>query len=127
MPESWQRSGGPRGYFVIEFDGNSYKDTFKAIGMAAEKQMSIDLLTPEFEDWFRQLSAWRNEDPNARKIPPFNINDLPDTKQVLTSELEETYLSVNVWNGSQDSTVEVSFSCVEGDDVCTWEIAWDPS
>ncbi|MCG8548185.1 MAG: calcineurin-like phosphoesterase family protein [Alphaproteobacteria bacterium] len=108
LPESWQRLGAPPGYFVLEFDGNSYKDTFKATGMAADKQMSIDLLTPAFVKWFRALAAWRNANPPSDAAPPADINDLPDTKQVLVEELGKTVLSVNVWNGSKDSRVEVS-------------------
>ena len=108
VPESWQRNGGPRGYLVLEFDGNTYKDTFKATGMGAEKQMSIDLLTLEFQLWFEAVALWRNGNPAADAVPPVNINDLPDTKQVRTDELRATYLSVNVWNGSQDSVVAVS-------------------
>lgn len=109
VPESWQRLGGPRGYLVFEFDGPKYKDLFKATNMAADRQMSIDLLTPDFREWYEMLAAWRNDNPAADAVPPRNINDLPDTKQVLVEELGETYLSANVWNGSKESVVEVSF------------------
>lgn len=109
MPESWQRNGAPRGYLVLEFQGNTYKDTFKATGMAAERQMSIDLLTPEFVKWFEAIAAWRNGNPKSDAFPPVNINDLPDTKQVTIDELGQTSLSANVWNGSKDSVVQVSF------------------
>jgi hypothetical protein len=109
VPESWQRNGGPRGYLIIEFSGNTYRDTFKAAGMPAERQMSIDLLTPEFDAWFEAIAGWRNGNPTSEAFPPVNINDLPDTKQVRTDELAETFLSVNAWNGSRDSVVGVSY------------------
>ncbi len=110
VPESWQRLGGPRGYLVIEFNGNQYRDTFKATGMAADKQMSIDFLTPSFEEWFRTLADWRNSGADVLAKPPVNINDLPDTKQITLDELAAgTYLSVNVWNGSKESVVSARF------------------
>ncbi len=109
VPESWQRLGAPRGYYVFEFDGNTYQDTFKATGFAAEKQVGIDLLTPEFVEWFRALKDWRNSNPAADAVPPANINDLPDTKQVLVGQVGETYLSVNAWNGSKEAVITVSF------------------
>jgi 3',5'-cyclic AMP phosphodiesterase CpdA len=109
IPESWQRLGAPRGYYIFEFDGNRYKDTFKATGKPVEKQMSMDMLTPEFVAWFRQLRDWRNSNPAPDAVPPVNINDLPDTKIVTFDGLNETYLSVNVWNGSRDSKVHAFF------------------
>ncbi|NJN45625.1 MAG: phosphohydrolase [Candidatus Competibacteraceae bacterium] len=109
IPESWQRLGAPRGYYIFEFDGNQYKDIFKATGKPVEKQMSVDMLTPEFVDWFRQLSDWRNSNPAPDAVPPVNINDLPDTKIITLDGLNQTYLSVNVWNGSRDSVVYAYF------------------
>ena len=105
VPESWQRLGGPRGYFIIEFNGNTYKDTFKATGKPIEQQMSVDLLTPAFVSWFEQLRDWANTSPPADAKPPVNINDLPDTKIVPQNELGDTYLSANIWNGSKESIV----------------------
>ncbi len=106
IPMSYQRLGAPRGYLLIEFNGNTYKDTFKATGMAREKQMSLSILSPTFEDWAGELINWMGTDPAMRtEEPPVNINDLPDTKMVLTSELADTYLMANVWNGSKASKV----------------------
>jgi C terminal of Calcineurin-like phosphoesterase len=109
VPETWQRSGGPRGYVLLEFQGNTYEDTFKATGIDTGRQMSIDLLTPEFDEWFETIAAWRNANPTSDAPSPVNINDLPDTKQVTIDELSEIFLSANVWNGSKDSVVRVSF------------------
>ena len=109
IPEGWQRLGAPRGYYIFEFTGNHYKDIFKATGKPIEKQMSLDLLTPEFVEWFDQLANWRDTNPDPDAAPPVNINDLPDTKIVPLDSLEETYLSANVWNGSRDSKVFAKF------------------
>lgn len=109
IPESWQRLGAPRGYYIIEFHGNRYRDTYKATGKPLEKQMSVDMLTPEFVAWFEQLREWRNSGPEPDAPPPVNINDLPDTKIVTLEGLEETYLSANIWNGSIESKVYAIF------------------
>lgn len=71
----------------------------------------MDILTPAFRDWFDTLSAWANSDPRPGNddIPPVNINDLPDTKIVETSEVKDSMLMVNVWNGSRDSKVHAYF------------------
>ena len=109
VPESWDRLGGPRGYYIIEFTGNTYRDTFKATGKSVEQQMSVDFLTPPFMTWATQLMTWVNSNPGADAVPPVNINDLPDTKIIPRNELTSTLLSVNVWNGSRDSVVSVQY------------------
>ncbi|MGH8501545.1 MAG: calcineurin-like phosphoesterase C-terminal domain-containing protein [Gammaproteobacteria bacterium] len=105
IPESWQRLGAPRGYMIFEFDGNEYTDTFKATGKPIEEQMSLSMLSPTFLDWYRTLRGWLDSNPPNEATPPVNINDLPDTQQVLTSEIASTSLVANVWNGSRDSEV----------------------
>jgi hypothetical protein len=109
VPESWDRLGGPRGYYIMEFTGNSYRDTFKATGKPIGQQMSVDFLTPAFEVWAQQLMDWASTNPGADAVPPVNINDLPDTKMIPQNELAPTLLSVNVWNGSRDSIVYVQY------------------
>jgi hypothetical protein len=111
VPEAWDRLGGPRGYYIIEFTGNIYRDTFKATGKPIEQQMSVDFLTPPFMAWAAQLMTWANSNPApaADAVPPVNIHDLPDTKLIPLNELTSTLLSVNVWNGSQDSIVSVQY------------------
>lgn len=107
IPESWSRLGEPRGYMIFEFKGNEYVDTFKATGKPIEDQMSLSILSPTFLDWYHKLKAWYDSAPANADTPPVNINDLPDTKQVLTSEIASTSLVANVWNGSRDSEVTV--------------------
>lgn len=67
----------------------------------------MDILTPAFRKWFDELTGWYLADPapGPDDVPPVNINDLPDTKIVETSELGDSMLMVNVWNGSRDSKV----------------------
>jgi hypothetical protein len=108
IPMSYQRLGGPRGYLLLEFEGNTYKDVFKATGKSSDKQMSVSMLSPTFVDWSETLIEWLQTPAEERsETPPVNINDLPDTKIVTTDELADTYLIANVWNGSLDSKVYV--------------------
>ena len=110
IPESFQRLGAPRGYYIFEFKGSEWSVNFKAAGMDPERQIGLDMLTPEFRDWFETLAAWRDAGPAATDVPPFNINDLPDTKILTLDGIGETYLSANVWNGSIESDVYASFN-----------------
>ncbi|MEZ5582756.1 MAG: hypothetical protein R3F37_08310 [Candidatus Competibacteraceae bacterium] len=58
------------------------------------------------------LSNWPSGATAIRhptRCRPVNINDLPDTEIVTFDGLSETYLSVNVWNGSKDSVVYAYF------------------
>lgn len=108
IPMSYQRLGAPRGYLVLEFDGNTYRDTFKATGYAADKQMTLSVHSPTFTTWADALIAWMRKSADERsKKPPVNVNDLPDTKIILTDEISESYLMANIWNGSADSTVSL--------------------
>lgn len=115
VPESYQRLGAPRGYYIFEFDSESngdteWRDTFKATGKPVEDQMSFDFLTPEFVDWYTALADWNATGPAPEDVPPANINTLPDTKILLPGDLAETFLHINVWNGSKESTVTVSYN-----------------
>jgi len=105
VPMSYQRLGAKRGYMVFEFNGNTYKDNFKATGEGVEKQIAVSLLSPTFKDWYGQLLAWLQA--GALDKPPVNINDLDDTKIVPLSEITETSLTANVWNGSSATKVSV--------------------
>lgn len=109
-PRSWGRMGAPKGYYIFEFYGNYYVDTFKASGKSIERQMSLSILSPTFMDWYNQLITWWTADPapGNDELPPVSRMDLDDTKIVTTAELGETKLRANVWNGSIDSVVTVS-------------------
>lgn len=110
VPESFQRLGAPRGYFILEFDGNQYSDVFKATDRAEDRQMSLSMQTPGFDAWYDSLLGWlRTPSASRNATPPVNINDLPDTRMVLSGEIASTKLVANIWNGSKASTVYVQF------------------
>ena len=108
VPMAYQRLGAPRGYMVFEFDGNTYKEYFKATGKSYEKQITLSFLSPTFSNWYNQLLNWLQSDPETRsQTPPVNINDLPDTSILTNDDLDnDTYIVANVWNGSRDSIVK---------------------
>jgi hypothetical protein len=110
VPESYQRLGAPKGYYLINFNGNQYSDEFKASGKSIEKQMSLSFNSPTFRDWFTKLSDWYFADSDTKDpIPPVNTNNLGDNKMLAPNELANTSLVINVWNGSRDSEVWVQF------------------
>lgn len=108
VPESFQRLGAPKGYWIFEFDGSSYVETFKPAHYPVEKQMSVDILTPEFESWYNATKTWHESRPAADAIPPVNINDLPDT-HIVTPSSGTSYLSANVFAGTREHMVHASF------------------
>lgn len=110
IPESYQRLGAPKGYFLINFKGNQYQDEFKASGKSIEQQMSLSFNSPDFRDWFTVLSDWAiDKNKDKSKIPPVSANNLGDNKMLRLDELTETNLVINLWNGSRDSKVMVQF------------------
>ena len=110
IPMSYQRLGAPRGYLVFEFDGNTYKESFKATGKATSKQMALSFLSPAFKAWYGKMKKFLDiAPPTSDNTPPVNINDLPDTNIITLKELEDTELVANVWNGSKNSQVLVQF------------------
>jgi calcineurin-like phosphoesterase family protein len=111
IPQAWDRVGSPRGHLLFEFDGNTYKDKFRATGKPRERQMSLSFLSPTFTAWYDALAGWLATPAATRpEVTPVGINDLPDPSIVTTSDLDGgTYLVANVWNGSRDSEVTVEF------------------
>lgn len=109
IPMSLQRLGSPRGYLVFDFDGNTFVDTFKASGQAADDQMSISFNTPTFREWYTTLRDWMAANEGYEgTTPPVNVNDLNDYKMLTDADLAGgTHLMVNVWNGSQDTQVAI--------------------
>jgi hypothetical protein len=111
IPMAIDRLGAPRGYLVIEFDGASYRDTFKATGKAVDRQMSVSILSRSFTNWYDSLLGWLESDPATRSsITPVGIHDLPDTSIITDDDIAAgVFLVTNVWNGSKDSDVFVRF------------------
>jgi hypothetical protein len=111
IPQAWDRVGSPRGHLVFEFDGNRYRDRFRATGKPRERQMSLSFLSPTFTAWYDALASWLAAPAETRPaLTPVGINDLPDPSIITASDLAGgTDLVVNVWNGSKDSSVFVEF------------------
>jgi hypothetical protein len=105
-PMALQREGAPKGYLVMDFDGNTY--TTRYVGANVEfEDFWASLSTPAFREWFAKLDAWRGADPDTRSaVPPVNINDLPDTHLVTPEDLAAGVdLVANVWMGDRDTIV----------------------
>lgn len=49
IPYAYQRDAAPKGYFVFEFSGTAWKDTFYPAGLS--RQMNISFLTPRLPLW----------------------------------------------------------------------------
>jgi hypothetical protein len=111
IPQAWDRVGSPRGHLVFEFDGNRYRDRFRATGKPRERQMSLSFLSPTFTAWYDALATWLAAPAETRpSLTPVGINDLPDPSIITASDVVGgTDLVVNVWNGSRDSRVLVEF------------------
>ena len=111
IPVSYQRQGAPKGYMLIEFEGNKYKTIYKAIGEPISKQMHLGFWTKSFENWYEKLWKWLNQDPNEREeTPPVTLDDLPHPRILTLKDLENAILVANVWNGSKASVVIAQFN-----------------
>ena len=112
VPHGRQRLGSPRGYYVLEFDGADYVDTYMTFGGTADDQMHASFNTPRFRDWAEDLLAYVDlYGAPSDVIPPVTVNDLGDMNILTRADLEGgTWVAVNVWNGSKDSAVSVSIN-----------------
>jgi 3',5'-cyclic AMP phosphodiesterase CpdA len=110
IPQSYEKCGAPRGYFNFAFSGNQYNPQFKATGKSGGRQMNLSLMTKSFRVWSGKLEAWTDESAASHNAaPPVSLNDLPDQGIVKASELGETALIANVWNGRSDQQVWCRF------------------
>jgi len=112
VPHATQRLGAPRGYYVLEFDGADYVDTYRTFESPADDQMHVSFNTPRFREWAEDLIAYVNlYDVPTDVLPPVTINDLGDMMMLTAEDLEEgSWVAVNVWNGSKASRVSVSIN-----------------
>jgi hypothetical protein len=124
VPMSYQRLGAKRGFMVFEFNGNTFKDSFKATGEPAEKQIAVSMLTPTFVDWYTQLLEWLQA--GAEGIPPLNVNDLEDNMIIPVDEMYDTTLTANVWNGSSSTKVSVKIDDRDEMEMVRSENTLDP-
>ena len=112
VPHGAQRLGSPRGFYQIAFNGNEYVDTYLTFGGDESEQMHASFNTPRFRDWATKLLAYADSYPvPTDAIPPVSVNDLGDMNMVTLEDLSEgSWVAVNVWNGSKESTVSVSIN-----------------
>ncbi|MEM7398791.1 MAG: calcineurin-like phosphoesterase family protein [Pseudomonadota bacterium] len=110
IPRARQRLGSPRGYYVIDFDGTDYVDTYRTFESPSEKQMQVSFNTPRFRAWAEKLFAFaKPSDPPREEVPTVTINDLGDQNMLTLADLKEgSWVAINVWNGSKDSVVRAS-------------------
>ena len=98
VPMAYQRGGAPRGYMVFDFDGNDYNDRFFATTKDVNNQINVSFLHPAFDQWLSDV-----------KNGLATINDMPDQGILTESQLLDTTLVANVWNGSNASVVTCQF------------------
>lgn len=112
VPMALQRMGAPIGYVHIDFDGAGYQERYIGARMGRDHGQWIGLNTPGFRDWYNAITEWTSEDAAERdSIPPFSINDLPDTKLLTPDDFEGgVWLTANVWAGSAETEVEAILS-----------------
>ncbi|MEL6169320.1 MAG: calcineurin-like phosphoesterase family protein [Pseudomonadota bacterium] len=112
VPHGTQRLGSPRGYYRIAFDGSDYVDTYLTFAGNEEEQLHASFNTPRFRDWAEDLFAYLDlYGSPSDVIPPVTVNDLGDMYMLTQDDLAEgTWVAVNVWNGSGNSTVSVSIN-----------------
>jgi len=109
IPHGTQRLGSPRGFYVLEFDGSDYTDTYVAFGKDDDEQMHASFNTPRFREWAEKLLAFADTyEVPADVLPPVTVHDLGDMNLLTREDLEgETWVAVNVWNGSRENEVSV--------------------
>ncbi len=107
VPMSLQRLGAPKGFLLLEVNGTDYRETYRGAGIDPRTTMWVGLNTPPFRHWFNTLQEWRKTPARERSpIPPFSINDLPDTRILTPEDLASgVFLTANVWAGSSETTV----------------------
>ncbi len=111
-PMALQRTGGPKGVLMIDFDGTDYVERYQGSRMDPSRGQWVALSTPGFREWYQTIMSWRAEDWETRDpVPPLSINDLADPNILTPEDLSgPTYLTANVWAGSSETTVVAEFS-----------------
>ncbi len=114
VPHATQRLGAPRGYYVFDFDGADYVDTYRTFGGSEAQQMNVSFSTPRFRKWAETLLAYTEiYDSPVDVVPPVTINDLGDQHMLTLADLADgSWVAVNFWNGTKDSVVTVSIDGV---------------
>lgn len=112
VPHSTQRLGAPRGYYILDFSGADYVDTYRTFEGTQQDQMHVAFNSPRFREWAEKLVGYTElYDVPSDITPPVTINDLGDMDMLTKADLSgTTYVAVNVWNGSKDSKVSFSLN-----------------
>ncbi|WP_119166142.1 calcineurin-like phosphoesterase C-terminal domain-containing protein [Algihabitans albus] len=112
VPHATQRLGSPRGYYLLEFDGATYVDTFRTFDGPEGEQLHASFNTPRFRDWAARLIAFTADNSvPGDALPSVTVNDLGDRNMLTTADLAEgTWVAINVWNGSRESEVSISIN-----------------
>jgi hypothetical protein len=107
-PMALQRTGGPKGVLMLDFDGTQYVERYQGSRMDPRRAQWVAISTPGFRDWYETIMAWRGDDRETRnRVPPLSINDLPDPNILTPTDLfEGSYVAANVWAGSSETSVE---------------------
>ncbi len=120
VPHATQRLGTPRGYYIFDFDGTDYRDTYRTFDGGEEEQMAVSFSTPRFRAWAKKLFGYTEiYDVPLDITPPVTINDLGDRDMLTLDDLDVgTWVVINLWNGTRDSKVTVS---IDGGEAITAE------
>ena len=115
-PMTLQRMGAPSGVLLLDFDGTEVREQYRGSRIDPERRQWLALSTPSFRDWFTAIMDWREQDRDSRHpIPPYSINDLPDTGLLTLDDLVGgTWLAVNVWAGSSETRVAATLERNDG-------------
>lgn len=111
-PMALQRMGAPNGVLMIDFDETGYTERYVGARIEPERGMWLGLNTPGFRHWYDEIMAWRGWDDEERHpLPPYSINDLPDSGIVTRADLADgVWLTANVWAGSAETVVIASIA-----------------
>lgn len=109
VPMALQRLGAPKGFLLLDFEGAAYRESYRGAGFGSDTVKWLGLNTPPFRHWFDAIDAWRKARSEDRDpVPPYSINDLPDTKLLTSEDLREgVYLTANIWIGCSQTEVRV--------------------
>lgn len=112
VPMALQRMGAPMGYFHVDFNSSDYKERYIGARMGKDRGQWVALNTPGFRKWYDAITEWAFKPISERDtIPPFSVNDLPDTKLLTPDDFTEgVWLTANVWAGSAETVVQAILS-----------------
>ena len=108
VPGANQRLGSPRGFYILNFDGSDYVESYKSFTHSHEEQFHVSFNSPRYRDWVKKLVDYVDLYGGDRTgvLPPVSINDMGDVNMLTRSDLNGgSWVVVNVWNGTRDDKV----------------------